>query len=196
MNPTLIRQSVVDLGDRTYGVQFFKGATKTFYRVDADLPAFSASSLAYAGFGAQGSTWAAILEKAWAFFRTGAGTYASIENGAMRSVVAAFGKTSKMGMLRGDANKLAATLLTSLREGKSITVASLSRQTSNSPVVGSHAYSVETIVSDGKDGYNVIIKNPWGVDGYKSVDGANDGYVTLTAAQFASSFQNYTIANA
>jgi len=195
LNPTLIRQSIADLGDGTYAVQFVKNATNTFYRIDADLPAYSASTLAYAGFGAQGSTWAPLLEKAWAFFRTGAGTYASIEGGWMGSVATAFGKSSTWGNTTGDSGALAAVLQQALAGGKSLTLGSYGSQASGSLVVGSHAYSVQSITSDGNGGYTVIVRNPWAVDGYSSADGSNDGYVTLNYAQFLATFQSYNVAN-
>src|SRR5688572_11579109 len=37
-NPDRIRQSVVELGDRTYAVRFHSGGTEQYVRVDADLP--------------------------------------------------------------------------------------------------------------------------------------------------------------
>jgi hypothetical protein len=37
-DPGLIQQSIVALGDGTYAVRFFSGATASFYRIDAQLP--------------------------------------------------------------------------------------------------------------------------------------------------------------
>ena len=38
-------------------------------------------------------------------------------------------------------------------------------------------------VTTAEDGTrHLVIRNPWGVDGYRSDDGANDGYLTLNAA--------------
>jgi hypothetical protein len=80
-DPQEIRQRVMDLGDGTYVVQFKSGSTDVHVRVDGDLPSYSSSSLAFAGFGAGGSIWAAIVEKAYAMFRKGEATYQSLESG-------------------------------------------------------------------------------------------------------------------
>ena len=66
-NQNSIRQTVVDLGDKTFAVEL----GSKFYRVDADLPTLSPVSnvLRFAGLGQQGSIWVAIVEKAYAFYR-------------------------------------------------------------------------------------------------------------------------------
>jgi hypothetical protein len=68
VNPQVIRERVVDLGDGTYAVQFTTGSTTTYVRVDGDLPT-SAWGVAYAKLGRQGSLWVALVEKAYAFYR-------------------------------------------------------------------------------------------------------------------------------
>ena len=89
---TVIRESVVDLGDGTYWVQFRKGGNNVFVRVDAELARLGdINYLPYAKLGAQESMWVAIMEKAYAFFRTGAGTYQSIEAGWMTEAYTALG---------------------------------------------------------------------------------------------------------
>mgnify|MGYP000328891523 CR=1 FL=1 len=58
---------------------------------------------------------------------------------------------------------------------------------SGTQIVASHAYTI--VGMDSKN--NIIIRNPWGVDGstgnIKS-DGKNDGLITLTPAQFKANF--------
>src|SRR5205085_4339148 len=68
IDPWRVRQSVLDLGDGTYAVQFNRDGRKVFIRVDADLPTWADGSLAYAHLGSQGSLWVAILEKAFVSF--------------------------------------------------------------------------------------------------------------------------------
>ena len=77
--PHAIRQSVVDFHDGTYGVRF----GNNFYRVDSDLPVASSTSRtpSYAKLGANNSMWVAIMEKAFAHYRKGSNSYASIESG-------------------------------------------------------------------------------------------------------------------
>jgi hypothetical protein len=55
------------------------------------------------------------------------------------------------------------------------------------PCVGGHAYTVIGVNRDttGKV-TSVVLRNPWGIDGV-GFDGANDGYVTLTAAHLTAS---------
>src|SRR5262245_27840347 len=72
--------SIVALGDGTYAVRFFKSGQEVYERIDADLPTYSWSTttLAYNSFGVDGSMWAPMIEKAFAYFRRGLNTYASI----------------------------------------------------------------------------------------------------------------------
>ena len=62
-------------------------------------------------------------------------------------------------------------------------------------MVGSHAYSVHSISSNGAGGFNVTVRNPWGVDGYSCSDGSNDGFVTMSATQFGTFVQAYSISD-
>ena len=91
-NPFALRQNVVDFDDGTYGVRL----GNSFYRVDNDLPVTGAdrTTPAYAELGAENSMWVAIAEKAFAHYRTGANSYASIEGGWSVEVNRAFGTTS------------------------------------------------------------------------------------------------------
>lgn len=183
-SPSLIRQSIVDLGDGTYAVQFSAGGSKTFVRVDADLPTWSWGGLAYANFGRENSTWVAIMEKAFAFYRTGAGSYDSISGGWMGEVYADFGKSSSTIWDAKDGTSLLTEIKAELQSGRSVTFA-VGDNTGGGPVYNYHAYSVDrvNVDSNGK-AVSVRLRNPWGVDG-KCIDGANDGYVTLTATQAA-----------
>jgi hypothetical protein len=78
-DPMKIESIVVDFHDGTYGVAL----GGKFYRVDGRLPTRSASSLTpqYATLGQGNSLWVAIVEKAYANYRTGANTYASLNEG-------------------------------------------------------------------------------------------------------------------
>ncbi|HMB94786.1 MAG TPA: C2 family cysteine protease [Tepidisphaeraceae bacterium] len=196
LDANMIKQSIVSLGDGSYAVEFVKNAKDVFYRIDADLPSYSPSQLAYAGFGADNSIWAALYEKAWTFARSGAGTYASIASGWMGSVASVFGKNNDFGYTNGDVTALLSTLETALGAGKSVTVGTYGTQPGGSIVVGGHAYSVEGITDDGQGNVSIRVRNPWGVDGYVCADGSNDGYVTLTVAQFTASMQDYCISDA
>jgi Ca2+-binding RTX toxin-like protein len=78
--PEIIKKMVVDLGDGTYAVRFYRNGTPTFVRVDADLWVQNGVPI-YAGLGHEGSTWVAIIEKAYCFFRRQTSSYLSIVSG-------------------------------------------------------------------------------------------------------------------
>jgi hypothetical protein len=88
-NPARIQSMVVDFRDGTYGVAL----GGSFYRVDGWLPTRSASSTTpqYATLGQGNSLWAPIVEKAYAKYRTGANTYASLTGGEPGDAFDAFG---------------------------------------------------------------------------------------------------------
>ena len=79
-NPDYIKQMVIDLGDGTYAVRFHDASQEIYVRVDADLWV-DGGMLEYADLGQEASLWVPIVEKAYAFFRKGQGTYASIAYG-------------------------------------------------------------------------------------------------------------------
>ncbi len=181
----LIEQSVVDLGDGTYAVQFSKSSgTKTFVRVDNDLATYSwnRSLPAYANLGNGGSMWVAIMEKAFTYFRKGSGTYSSISSGLMSEVYTDLGKPASSTWTSANSDDLIAKIEDLLSQNQSVTAACFNSPT-GSNMVTSHAYTVDHVVDNGDGTKSVVVRNPWGVDGYSCNDGSNDGYVTLTAAQ-------------
>lgn len=191
-NPGWLKQTIVDLGDGTYCVQFTKGTTKAYVRVDADLPTATGGGLAYVNFGAQGSLWVALIEKAWASFRTNAASYASIDGGWMDESYRALGMGAT-NVMSGTAAQILAGMAAALDAGKSVTFA-VATPPSGSNLVGMHAYTVDRVNlgSDGKP-VSVRLRNPWGVDAYTCTDGLNDGYVTISADQTAKALLGYAI---
>src|SRR5262249_18420176 len=61
---------ITPLGDGTYAEQFSYHGKNYFVRVDGELPTNYDGSLFYAGLGAQGSTWVALMEKGWAYMES------------------------------------------------------------------------------------------------------------------------------
>lgn len=194
LDANLIRQSIVNLGDGTFAIQLVKGGSQAFYRIDGDLPAYSDSALVYAGLGKESSTWVALYEKAWAFARKAKNSYASIASGFMTEVASAFGKSNTWGW--ATANGVLATLQSELAAGRSVTAGTNASQPGDSLLVGSHAYAIISITGDAGSGYSITVRNPWGVDGYSSADGSQDGYVTITGAQFSSWINAYAVCDA
>ena len=192
-NANSIHQTVVDLGDGTYGVEL----GGKFYRVDGDLPTSSPAStnLVYARLGAENSIWVPIVEKAYAFYRTGAGTYASLSGGWSSTVFDAIGDQSAVSQSFANGTAALNHIQTELNAGKAVVV-NIQNPQAGSPLVGSHAYIVErvnfrTINLFGslrlRIPVSVILRNPWGTDGAGTLDGVNDGLVTVTASQLAAS---------
>jgi hypothetical protein len=72
-NPARIPQTIVDLGDGSYAVEFHQNDnahTAVFVRVDGWLLTMANKNiLADAGLGGQNSIWVPLIEKAWMFFR-------------------------------------------------------------------------------------------------------------------------------
>lgn len=192
VSPQVIRQSVVDLGDGTFAVQFKNGSTPTFVRVDADLPTYSSGTLAYADFGVQNSMWVAVMEKAFAFFRFNEGTYQSLSGGWMNEVYGALGKTSSSSYASSSSSWLMTTIKQAMDAKKSVTFAV--NKPNGAPLVGNHAYTVCSVVMDATGKVTGLkLRNPWGVDGAGN-DGVNDGYVTVTATQAQAAFMGLSSA--
>src|SRR5262249_51284851 len=143
-----VRSMVADFGDGTYGV--YLGSN--FYRVDGDLPTWSATSTdqRYAGLGAGGSLWVAIVEKAYASFRTGANTYASLANGDPADALRAY-HLSSVGENYYAAGSNSATVANDVyahwNAYQSCTICTGTVAT-GSPLVASHCYSVTAVFRD------------------------------------------------
>ena len=186
-DPNRIRQSIVNLGDDTYAVQFERGDSAVFIRVDADLPVWPGGSRAYADLGAQQSLWVALLEKAYAFFRYSDGNYASLSGGWMTEAYSALGASSTSTSRVSSAQALLQYVHGQLAAGRSVTYGVLNAP-AGAPVVGRHAYSVDRVNLDASGNpISLRLRNPWGVDG-AGFDGSDDGYVTLTPQQALAAF--------
>ena len=193
VDPSLIRNMVVDLGDGTFAVQFTNAnGTPTFIRVDSNFATWGGGSMAYANFGKGGSLWVAVIEKAFAEYRWSTGnatsgynyaSYAAIDGGWMDESYTALG--CKNTELWGNtAAALINQINSALTAGQSVTFA-VGNPPSGANLIGDHAYTVDHLNKDAKGNViSVTVRNPWGVDGYTSTDGVNDGYVTVTVAQF------------
>lgn len=190
VDPMSIRKSIVDLGDGTYAVRFYRNGAATYVRMDADLPT-SGGRLVYQDLGADRDLWAALLEKGWAYFRRNVGTYISIESGWMQEVYTAMtGKPSINNYFEGVTSAQAYTNITGLLStGKAVTLGSYGN--ADSPIVGGHAYTVVSAQMDLQGIKWITVYNPWGRDYYGngSNDGNfSDGLVRITADQLVQMF--------
>ena len=187
-DPNRIRQTVVDLGDGTYGVQL----AGKFYRVDGDLPTDgpTTSNLVNAGFGQQNSIWLPIIEKAYTFK-----TVLTFAPPGTAAVYAMGGADTSLvyGDLGMSVDSLAATsasttlfyLASQLRVGRAVTLY-INTPAANCPCIGNHFYVVERVNFQGGRPVSVVLRNPWGRDGAGS-DGLNDGLVTVSGNQLVAS---------
>ena len=182
VNPDRVRQSVVELGDRTYAVRFFSGSSEQYVRVDGDLPTWSAAgSPRFAGLGTQSSVWTAIIEKAWAFYRENDSDWNSIAAGWMDEVFGAMGvSTDTLDVswwykLWNNSDDLWNYVNGQVNAGKAVTVGTHGDATT---IVGTHAYMVEStyIAADGSK--HIVLRNPWGHN-----PGSSNAYIDITAGQ-------------
>ncbi len=188
VSPDAIRTMITDLGDGTYAVRFnIAGGQSKFYRVDNDLPVYNinSDSPAYAKLGTEDSMWVAIAEKAFTYHRRGEGTYASINGGWMSEALTAIGAKSQQSKWRDQSGGAAAFMSwveNELADGKIVTLGVLNYDGPLNIVEG-HAYTVDGVETMPDGSKQLVIRNPWGMDGYRTDDGANDGYLRLTQAE-------------
>lgn len=182
LDPNRIRQSVLDMGDGSYLVQFSRGSSHVFVHVDGELPVLPDGQLDYAGLGAGGSIWVAIMEKAYVVFHGAGASYSSIDGGWMDQVYVALGARPKGDFGGAGVSGLMSLIAGEVAAGESVTYGT-DLVTDGAPLIASHAYTVDGIVTDAQGApIGLRLRNPWGIDGAGS-DGNNDGYVTITAQQ-------------
>ena len=164
-DPNRIRQSIVNLGDGTYAIEFTDGSGNPEYvRMDGDLPAINGQPV-YAGLGAQNSLWVALMEKAYAVVRDGSNTYDSIGTGTPGTVFEQLGASYVGGYgSYSDGQQLLSNIASELDEGQAITYG-----------MNDHVYTVDSVnLSAG----TMVLRN--------QVGGV---YVTLDATDAYNDFQ-------
>jgi hypothetical protein len=175
---------VVDFGDGTFGVKLGGG----FYRVDADLPTWGPGSTVpmYADLGRGGSLWVAVVEKAYAHYRTGDDTYASLSGGWMSEAMRALNVPVNGDRWLGSyasATALANEVFAVWSTSNAVTVGLLTVP-AGCPCVQSHAYTVAAVNRDAAGNVtSIVLRNPWGWDGAGNDLNPADGLVTLTVDQ-------------
>jgi hypothetical protein len=174
-NPTKLRTLAVDLGDGTYGVQFDRSGTFTYVRVDGT---FSSQASVV---GASGNDWALVMEKAYAYFRSGANTYSSLNYGNSGTVMGDFGISHSSLSATSSASTIYNTIQNELAANKPVTASTVSSATA---LVSSHCYSVVGVSTDSSGTMWITLRNPWGFDGTGSDSNTSDGLVTISMATF------------
>ncbi len=93
--PQKLMNMAVDLGDGTYAFRFQRAGVTSYVRVDGDLATgYWNYGLGNATPGADGNQWGSLFEKAYAFFRSGSNTYASLNWGSQFQTYADLGLSS------------------------------------------------------------------------------------------------------
>ena len=181
--PWTLQANMVDFNDGTYGVCL----DNDYFRVDGDLPVASASSVtpAFAKFGAEGSLWVAIAEKAFAHHRSLDNSYRAIEFGSQVEIYQAMGSlsTDDYGFnVFSNATQLANQLFALWNNYRAVCVNfNGPRPTNTFGVVMGHAYTVYSFQRNSAGQVTgVTLRNPWGFDGSSRDSNPNDGLVTLT----------------
>jgi hypothetical protein len=180
VDPTLIEQSILNMGDGTVVVQLFKNGKPVYVHEDMELPT-NGGTLDYAGLGAQDSTWVALMEKAWCYVRTNQASYASIDSGWMDESEAALGATNITSTYTAASGSALLTLIgNDLNAGLSVTYATTENLPAGENMVADHAYMVSSVATNNKGiVISVTLRNPWGM----GADGTGNGYVTLNGDQ-------------
>lgn len=112
----------------------------------------------------------AVLEKAYAHYRSGADSYASLNPGGGHELNVAFGAFTSF----GSGTSLVNDIFNKWNTNGAVTLGINSGRTAagNGPLVSGHAYTLVRFV-----------RNSAGTVGGGGTDGTNDGSVTLTVAQ-------------
>jgi Ca2+-binding RTX toxin-like protein len=186
-NPDRIRQSVVELGDGTYAVRFYRDGREHYVRVDGDLPTSNGTPV-FAGLGTEGSVWVAIMEKAFAFFRHNNSNWNALNGGRSGDVFERLGSAQETrGLLEfsfigGGANYLWDYINASLGAGRAVTIATPDRDAG--PLVKNHVYMVDYVYLAADGTRRIVLRNPWGPNNTNG-----NPYVDLSATQL---FNNIT----
>lgn len=180
--PAVLRETAVDLGDGTYVVQFMKSGVATYVRVNNQMPSGPWDGYMYAHPGDSGAIWGAVMEKAYAYFRTGANTYKSLNAGWMEDSYRTLGFKATSFSVFMNESSFYSLMSGDLAAGRAVTLAT---ELTSKMLVGGHAYTlVSAAMEGGKTTYTV--RNPWGVSGTSYESGS--GYATLTFDQIKGNF--------
>ncbi len=190
-SPEMLEESIIDLGDGTYGVRFYDWYTQEeiWYRVDADLPQVNGTPT-YASITPDGELWVALLEKAFIQYR-GYDSYSRLDGGYMGGAYAALTgegyDTIVTSTMTND--DMGVYIEQSLAAGHAVSVGSdgLPGQVVVNPILGAHAYAVHSI-EEVDDEWFVTVYNPRGDDSVVWDDNFEDGLLRLSMDVFQQAF--------
>ena len=183
-NPQVLEQSVVDMGDGTYTVQFMQGSTPTFVRVSNALPSGPFNGLMFAH--------PAPMERSGPpCWKKPSATSAPAPTPTRRFPVAGWVRFTA---ILASAPRPSQRNFTVMRHSSTCCQPILAAGdeitfgTSDSPpnLVGDHAYTLVSCDRDSSGVAHYVVRNPWGVSG-DSLENSL-GYATLTFTQMENNF--------
>jgi hypothetical protein len=183
--PSVIQNSIVDMGDGTYTVQLFNSAgTADFVRVSDVFGAGSNNGYFGAAPGAHKTIWAAVMEKAFAYFYSKANTYASIDSGSVTKVYTDLGlKSSQTHVNSYTSDQLYTRFTADKNAGKAVT---LTTSTTAPNLLPNTEYTLRS-VQHVNGAVMFTLRDPSGKSGSSLED--STGAVTLTFAQLIANFK-------
>ncbi len=188
--PAFLEDMVADLGDGTYAVKFTVNGAAEYVRVSNKLPGYSSSNFADARPGADGDLWAPVVEKAFAYVKSGANTYASINVGNVGQMYSVMGITwSSVAPAARTDNDLGFQYAAALGGGQVVTLPTFGQAPQ---LVGGHVYTLEAVEpayfdpTTGQMTWLYIVRNPWGTSG-SSLEAGN-GVAVLTYGEMCANF--------
>jgi len=177
LDPNLIRQSIVALGDGTYVVDFKQlyswpfpagFTTDTFTWVNADLLVNSSGQTVYASLGAQNSLWVALMEKAWYFqrpvdgastswYQANVGHYSMIHGGGPNEL---FSQLAVPGVGLNPGPNFWSQVVNDVNAGMEVVIGTTGANIADGlGLVSAHDYWVFAYNGSYKE---IVIRNPWG----------------------------------
>ncbi|HEX4125055.1 MAG TPA: C2 family cysteine protease [Tepidisphaeraceae bacterium] len=179
-DPNLIKNSITELSNGDFEVAFHRNGQTVDEVVDNALPVAGNGNLAYAQLGQGNCLWVAIMEKAFCAFG-GNNSYNSIAGGWMDTAFEALGAAPSDLLGAPNGTALLSAIQGALNAGEAVTIA-INQPEDGAPVVGDHAYTVDSIATAADGTLTLTVRNPWGFAGAGS-DPTGSAYVTLTAQQ-------------
>jgi hypothetical protein len=193
-DPRAISQMITPLGDGTYAVRFIRNGEENFVRVDAELPAYYGIYPANANLTPDDELWVALTEKAYAQFRYGQNSYASIGYGWMDNVYREITgmPTTRMYVSSMSEDDIVTAISEALWIRHPVSLGTLS--SASYPIVGGHAYVVKSIENASGE-WEITVYNVWGQDGYTWDDNSSDGLLIITLDILKANFSAICISN-
>lgn len=199
---SIINNMIVDNGDKTYTMKFFKNGVAEYTTIDNRLAVYNGSLFTSRNnnnlVNAQNPStplWVPFVQKAYAQWREvleGKPGYNLVGNGDTLANPLEYitGRKANYNLTN---NITFSSLETALKNGQALTTGRYEQDTNL--IVGGHAYSLTNVYTSGGQ-QRVVLRNPWGVDNYwwKEKSGSDDGFVDLSFDEFRNTMSEVSIA--